>query len=76
MPSVWRQQFHVAIALRNALRSRRAHHDISDYKPFRELTTCYQCSGSLNQDQLLQLDFYFYICFPIKVRQLVRQTPC
>ena len=42
MPSVWRQQFHVAIALRNALRSRRAHHDISDNKHFRELTTCWR----------------------------------
>ena len=74
MPSVWRQQFHVAIALRNALRSRRAHHDISDNKHFRELTTCWPSRGSLNQDQLLQLDFY--TCFPTKVRQSVRQTHC
>ena len=49
MPSVWRQQFHVAIALRNALRSRRAHHDISDNKHFRELTTCWpsRCSAEI-----------------------------
>jgi len=50
MPSVWRQQFHVAIALRNALRSRRAHHDISDNKHFRELTTCWRsrCSAEIS----------------------------
>ena len=54
MPSVWRQQFHVAIALRNALRSRRAHHDISDNKHFRELTTCWPSRGSDTMDTLRQ----------------------
>ena len=54
MPSVWRQQFHVAIALRNALGSRRAHHDISDNKHFRELTTCWPSRGSDTMDTLRQ----------------------
>ena len=36
------------------------------------LTPCGDCSGSLNSNQLLQLDFY--TSFPTNVRQLVRQA--
>ena len=36
------------------------------------LTPCNYCSGPLNSNQLLQLDFY--TPFPTNVRQLVRQA--
>ena len=36
------------------------------------MTHCDDCSGSLNSNQLLQMDFY--TPFPTNVRQLVRQA--